>query len=51
MKTEFPVTSTIANDFILKTMDYGTADVDLKDFNYGILMAMFERVVMDDKID
>lgn len=51
MKTEFPVTTTMTNDFILKTMDYGAANVDLKDFNYGMLMAMFERVVLDDKID
>ena len=39
------------NDFILKTMDFNAANVDLKDFSYGILMGMFERIVQDNKFD
>ena len=41
----------MVNDFILKTMDFNAANVDVKDFAYGILMGMYERVIKDNKFD
>jgi hypothetical protein len=38
----------MTNDFILKTMDFASADVDTKDFIYGMMMGMLERVVSID---
>ena len=48
---EFKVTSTMCNDFILKTMEFRTATTDLYDFTYGMLVGMFERVVDDHAVD
>jgi len=41
----------MTNDFVLKTMDFATADVDLKDFMYGMLMGMFERLIEKEDIN
>lgn len=41
----------MTNDFVLKTMDFATADVDLKDFTYGMLMGMFERLIEKEDIN
>jgi hypothetical protein len=45
MKTDFPVTTTMVNDFVIKTMETNTASLDIKDFTYGILMGLMERLV------
>jgi len=45
MKTAFPVTTTMVNDFVIKTMETNTASLDIKDFTYGILMGLMERLV------
>lgn len=37
--------STMVNDFVLKTMELKTATLDAKDFSFGTLLGMFERVV------
>lgn len=36
-------TTTMVNDFVLKSMEFNTAALDLKDFMYGILMGLMER--------
>lgn len=50
MKTAFPVTTTMVNDFVIKTMETNTASLDIKDFTYGILMGMMERLVNKDMV-
>lgn len=45
LKTEYPMLSTMVNDFVLKTMELKTATLDVKDFSFGTLLGMFERVV------
>ncbi len=45
MKTPFPVTTTMVNDFVIKTMEINTAQLDIKDFTYGLLMGMMERLI------
>ena len=42
----------MVNDFILKNIEIVTAALDIRDFTYGILMGMMERVIPDgDKLD
>ncbi len=48
LKTPFPVTNTMVNDFVIKTMETNTAMLDIKDFTYGILMGMMERLIPAD---
>ena len=48
LKTLFPVTNTMVNDFVIKTMETNTAMLDIKDFTYGILMGMMERLIPKD---
>jgi len=50
MKTSFPVRTTMTNDFVIKTMEINTAKLDIKDFTYGILMGMMERMVSKDNV-
>lgn len=38
-------TTTMINDFVLKSMEFNTATLDYKDFMYGCLMGMLERNV------
>ena len=51
LKTDFPVKSSMINDFVLKTMDSKTASLDNRDFLYGVLVGMFERVVSNNEIN
>jgi hypothetical protein len=44
MKTAHPITTTMTNDFVLKTMEIVTATLDDKDFIHGMLVGMFERI-------
>ena len=44
MKSVFPVTTSMTNDFILKTMEINSATIDLKEFTYGILAGYMERL-------
>lgn len=41
----------MVNDFVLKAMDVNTANLNIKDFTYGILMGMMERHIPLDKVD
>jgi len=50
MKTAFPVRTTMTNDFVIKTMEINTAKLDIKDFTYGILMGMMERMINKDNV-
>lgn len=50
MKTVYPVRTTMTNDFVIKTMEINTATLDIKDFTYGILMGMMERMVSIDNV-
>ena len=50
MKTVFPVRTTMTNDFVIKTMEINTATLDIKDFTYGILMGMMERMISVDNV-
>jgi hypothetical protein len=43
MKSKIPVTYTITNDFILKSMNVNYATVNINSFNYAILCAYMER--------
>jgi len=45
MHLDFPVSSTMINDFILKGMDETTAAIEKTDFVYMYLVAAFERVI------
>lgn len=40
----------MTNDFVIKTMEINTASLDIKDFTYGILMGMMERMVSVDNV-
>ena len=50
LKTVFPVRTTMTNDFVIKTMEINTATLDIKDFTYGILMGMMERMISVDNV-
>jgi hypothetical protein len=39
------------NDFVLKTMNHQTTTLDLKAFNHGILMGMYERIFAENGFD
>ena len=41
----------MVNDFVLKAMDYNTADLDIKDFTYAILMGLMERHIPLNRVD
>ena len=51
MKFAYPITSTMVNDFVLKTMEFNTATLDKHDWEYGVLVGMFERSVTDGGTD
>jgi len=38
-------TTTMINSFIINTMEYHSAALDVIDFNYGMLTGMFERIM------
>jgi len=38
-------TTTMVNDFCLNTMEHTSAALDILDFNYGLLVGMYERVI------
>jgi len=38
-------TTTMINSFLINTMEYHSASLDIYDFNYGMLTGMFERVM------
>ena len=38
----------MVNDFVLKSMEFNTATLDIKDFTYSILMGLIERNMPDD---
>ncbi len=44
----YKTTTTMINDFILHAMEYESAGIDRRDFTYGLLVGMFERVITDD---
>ena len=41
----------MVNDFILKSMDFNAANVDLRDFMYSMLVGMYERTVKEEDIN
>lgn len=43
-------TTSMVNDFVLNTMEYKSAGLDLTDFFYGMLTGMYERVISEDGI-
>ena len=46
------VTTTMVNDFVCKSMEFKTAHLDIKDFTYGIMMGLMERIIPNSfKID
>ena len=51
VNTEFPITTTMVNDFVLKSMELNTSELDRRDFVYSILMGLMERHIPKDKID
>jgi len=45
----YPTTTTsMVNDFVLNTMEHHSALLDIFDFNYGLLIGMYERIIDDD---
>ena len=40
----------MTNDFVIKAMEINTAKLDIKDFTYGILMGMMERMINVDNV-
>jgi hypothetical protein len=38
----------MVNDFVLKSMEFNTAALDIKDFTYGLLMGLIERNIPGD---
>jgi len=45
----YPATTTsMVNDFVLNTMEHHSALLDIFDFNYGLLVGMYERIIDDD---
>jgi len=40
------VTTSMTNDFLLKTMEINSATIDLKEFTYGILSGFMERLFL-----
>jgi hypothetical protein len=50
MKIPFKVRTTMTNDFVIKAMEINTAKLDIKDFTYGILMGMMERMINVDNV-
>ena len=50
MKTTFPIRTTMVNDFVIKAMETNTASLDIKDFTYGILMGLMERLISADNL-
>jgi len=51
MKTDFPLDTTMINDFTMKADEPVTATLDKKSFVYAILMAMYERVIKDHEVN
>jgi len=51
LELKFIVTTTMVNDFVLKTMEMNSATLDFKDFYYGILMGLMERHIPIDDVD
>jgi hypothetical protein len=35
----------MVNDFVIKNMEFRTAQLDLRDFMYGLMMGMMERII------
>jgi len=46
----YRTTTTMINDFILHTMEHESSGCDRKDFTYGLLVGMFERVITDNHL-
>lgn len=38
-------TTTMVNDFVLNTMDHESGALDMIDFNFGLMVGMYERVI------
>jgi hypothetical protein len=41
-------TTTMVNEFFLNIMEFKTAAISITDFNYGLLVGMYERVISKD---
>jgi len=41
-------TTTMVNEFVLNIMEFKTTAINLIDFNYGLLVGMYERVISKD---
>jgi len=46
----YKTTTTMINDFVLKTMEHVSSGLDRRDFTYGLLVGMFERVIYDNNL-
>jgi len=46
----YRTTTTMINDFVLKTMEHISSGLDRRDFTYGLLVGMFERVISDNNM-
>ena len=44
LETTIPVTTSMVNDFFLKSMEINSATIDLKEFTYSILTGYMERL-------
>lgn len=44
----YKTTTTMINDFVLHAMEHTSAGMDRRDFTYGLLVGMFERIITDD---
>jgi hypothetical protein len=45
LKLKSKITTTMVNDFVIKNMEFRTAQLDLRDFMYGLMMGMMERII------
>lgn len=43
-------TTSMVNTFVLNSMEYKSAGLDLTDFFYAMLVGMYERVISEDGI-
>lgn len=48
LQSPFPVTTSMTNDFILKTMEISSATIDLREFSYGMMSGYMERLFAPD---
>jgi len=43
-------TTTMVNSFVINTMEHSSAALDVIDFNFGLLVGMYERVISEKAI-